>query len=619
MGDRDSRLAQTFAPVAELVRRGEPIDRRWDDGLHLHIGYTNPVLHVYRGDERDAAASLLGGQASVLVAGVSATSGALHEMSRIVLEALTDRFGCALVVELWTAPPEEDEEDDLCLIVPRRGAPDLSMEVLERSLAHSRVNDRPWRVAMELVEAVAPEGQAPIVRPDDAAGVMSLGLRVTAGWTGPEGGIRHPKVLRDMRRGLGRALKEAGYGFARRHARIAAPHYHVLGRGDLHARVVDADREICRIGESYSVLLDVTPVNVSAARAAFHASGRSSIPEFHYRPLRLDTAALKRQLYDVDLDPVEDPALHDLLEAKRQEIDREITLLDNRCRRQFLADSIGLFGGMERDLWKLARSVLDNLAPPDGDDGPLLSPQEFCRRAEEELAWLRARDPSLPSRVRLRPDVAGLLVSQGDLLVADDLHVPDSRVEALLQHEVGTHIVTRHNGCRQPLRQLGIGMAGYEETQEGVAVLAEYLVDGLTPRRLRLLAARVIAVGAVIEDADFVEVYRLLSADHGLAPGAAFGAAMRVVRGGGLTKDAVYLRGFARVLERLASGVQLTELLVGKIALDRWTVIEELRWREILQPAHLAPRYLDDPVARARLQRAAAGLSVPQIAGEMTA
>ena len=66
-----------------------------------------------------------------------------------------------------------------------------------------------------------------------------------------------------------------------------------------------------------------------------------------------------------------------------------------------------------------------------------------------------------------------------------------ARVGASLQHEVGTHLVTYYNGLEQPLRLLHVGLAGYDETQEGLAVLAEYLVGGLSRSRLRTLAERV--------------------------------------------------------------------------------------------------------------------------------
>ena len=80
------------------------------------------------------------------------------------------------------------------------------------------------------------------------------------------------------------------------------------------------------------------------------------------------------------------------------------------------------------------------------------------------------------------------MVSNGNLLIGRKAKIPASRVDALVQHEVGTHLLTYFNGRAQPFQMLYTGLAGYEEMQEGIAVLSEYLVDGLSVPRLRLLA-----------------------------------------------------------------------------------------------------------------------------------
>ncbi len=87
---------------------------------------------------------------------------------------------------------------------------------------------------------------------------------------------------------------------------------------------------------------------------------------------------------------------------------------------------------------------------------------------------------------------AGLMVSGDQLLIGGRTRIPRRRVEALLQHEIGTHLITRYNGHHQPFRQLEVGLAGYDGFQEGLAVLAEYLVGGLSRFRMRVLAARVV-------------------------------------------------------------------------------------------------------------------------------
>ena len=106
------------------------------------------------------------------------------------------------------------------------------------------------------------------------------------------------------------------------------------------------------------------------------------------------------------------------------------------------------------------------------------------------------------------------MVSFGRLLIPEAAAFRADRVEPLLHHEVGTHVVTSQNGARQPLRLLTIGLPGYDETQEGLAVLAEYLTGELDPRRLRVLAARVVAVGKMLDGAGFLEIFESLRAEH---------------------------------------------------------------------------------------------------------
>jgi uncharacterized protein (TIGR02421 family) len=202
------------------------------------------------------------------------------------------------------------------------------------------------------------------------------------------------------------------------------------------------------------------------------------------------------------------------------------------------------------------------------------------------------------------------MVSHGSLLVGRDARIPAARAEALLQHEVGTHIVTYYNGRAQPFKQLYSGLAGYDALQEGLAVFAEFLVGGLNRPRMRLLAARVVAARSIVDGASFVDAFRQLTRDHGFEKKTAFGITMRIFRGGGLTKDAVYLRGLLELLEYLRQDGNLEPLLIGKIATEHVPVIEELRWRRVLLEPPLRPRFLDAPGAAERLKRARNGLSL---------
>lgn len=139
-------------------------------------------------------------------------------------------------------------------------------------------------------------------------------------------------------------------------------------------------------------------------------------------------------------------------------------------------------------------------------------------------------------------------------------------------------------------------------------MFAEHMVGGLDGDRLRLVAARVIAVRRLVEGASFPAVVAELNEHHRLSLRSAFNISVRVYRGGGLTKDAIYLRGVLQLLAHLRNGHKLTPLLVGKVAVAQVGLIEELLRREILHPPVLQPRWLAAPAAVARLERARRGI-----------
>jgi hypothetical protein len=90
---------------------------------------------------------------------------------------------------------------------------------------------------------------------------------------------------------------------------------------------------------------------------------------------------------------------------------------------------------------------------------------------------------------------------------------------------------------------------------------------------------------------------------------------MRAYRAGGMTKDAVYLRGLTRLCEHLATGAGLERLLVGKTTLEDDALIGDLLERGVLSPPPLLPRFLDTDTSRQRLEELRSGTTVRQIGG----
>jgi uncharacterized protein (TIGR02421 family) len=378
------------------------------------------------------------------------------------------------------------------------------------------------------------------------------------------------------------------------------------------APALDIDARLTEIERSVNLLLNVTPLNAAEAWADFERSDFGTAPTLRLRPLDFEPDLVRRSLYELRTEDVTDPALHTLLRAKRDEIARQITALEDRDTSRFVYGGLQLYGTVAPPLARAAEELLD-LIPAQAPSSQTVTAGAFAAAAEAEFERYRAVYPQFPVRVEVRADISDLMVSFGRLLVPESAAFRADRVEPLLHHEVGTHVVTYQNGSRQPLTLLTIGLPGYDETQEGLAVLAEYLTGGLDPRRLRVLAARVVAVGMMLDGASFLDIFESLRADRRIPTRTAWSITTRVVVGGGSVKDAIYLRGITRILDALAEGSTLDVLLIGKLALDHIPLVQDLLDRGVLHPPWIRPRWLDVPGAQERLDRLRAGATVTDL------
>lgn len=390
--------------------------------------------------------------------------------------------------------------------------------------------------------------------------------------------------------------------------------HRAFGRKAFIDAVERADRGMDDVASSFDFLLAVTPINANAAWQDFKANRFARPPRFLYRPLNLLVEREKRRLYSIALDRLEDPVLHQIYRDKRQELDLQLTLIAEREKARFVEFGRALYGAVEPSLLKAASEVLSgtarrapSLAP---DDAEVVDCFHVERRARAMMMSYHQRYDGFDAAIELRDDVpAGLLVSGPRLLISRRTRMMRHRVDALLSHEVGVHLLTYFNGSAQGLRVFRTGLAGYEGMQEGLAVFAEFLAGGFTPERLRLFAARVVGCEMMLAGAPFVESFRHLTREHGFDAETAFGLLLRVYRGGGLAKDAIYLRGLLSLLSHLKGGGALDPFWMGKIAATHFSVMEELGARGLLKPPVLRPLCLETERGRAGLDRARAGLS----------
>jgi uncharacterized protein (TIGR02421 family) len=624
--------------VCDRLEQERPVRRSLPGGGRLHIDRALPFLCVYRepdGNTVGLSSQLIVGEAAHLI--VPGTKEILPQLQQLVAgiaQVMARKFGAFLLLEVWTAPERRASgiaarsvpEPTFRVLSPRLPLDDPTVRALRKALSAIPLRPPPLDVEIDGAGAASPPQLAELLpcTPGTNDGFRVIGIEVQPVYRQARTGTPYPVLFETLQRGLSLAIRQTAYHFAQRHTGHSPPHYHALGRRAVTRAVQEADGALTEIARSFDFLLQVTPVNTERARTQFMHDHAERDPEFDYRPLIVDVSALKRRLYNLPLERLEDPTIAHLLSACRAELSRKLTMLADRNSPRFLYGSLSVYGDVSDALHALACQLLDVVprdaaGDDDDDDAPtrsVVTATGFAAMAEHELARYRASCPDLTTRVHIRSDVAGVLVSDGDLLIGQRFRATRIRATALIQHEIGTHVITHANGVIQPLGQLSTGLAAYEETQEGLAVIAEYLAGALTSSRVRVLAGRVIAVRAMANGAPFVDCYRLLTDQHGLAPSTAFTMCMRVYRSGGLTKDAIYLRGLQDVLTYLRGGGDLDPLLLGKVAISDVPAIEELRWREYLRPPRILPHFLSSPGAHEAMQRLRRSQSLLQLVTE---
>jgi hypothetical protein len=160
--------------------------------------------------------------------------------------------------------------------------------------------------------------------------------------------------------------------------------------------VWEIDRRLASVSHAFDLLLQVTPINAERAWNRFRRSRFERAPIFLYRPRPVDPGEMKRRLYEMQMDRIEDPTLQHLFLAKQMEMDRQLTMLQDLGRPQFLYDSLQLYGTVKDELLATAKDVLARTRPRSRDDMAegFLSAQEFARRAEQEFQPYRREHSS---------------------------------------------------------------------------------------------------------------------------------------------------------------------------------------------------------------------------------
>jgi len=576
---------------------------------YLYLEHDVPFLMIYRHIPNDSGTIRLARTgASYLIVGES-NFEYFHEIVKQLTEKMSKRFGTFILIEIYSGPPESTE---FIIRGPSHKLP-VSLEVLQSEL--EKIQSRKYggktvTAKIEQTKQRAHQREFFSIEEIKEVGGTFIGLEIPPVYRNGNTEV-YPVYFRKFRNGFTQAIHKAVFEFIRVQAFVNLKSYSALGKRKIHQELFKIDKALTEIEDSYQFLLLVAPVNIQSVRQRFFETNFEKVDTFHYRLLPVDPDLLKRKLYDLRIDEIDDPALAFLYEEKREEIDQELTMLKERGSKDFFYRSLRLYKGIEKNVLAEAKLILEKIKEDTHQQEVKdLNAQQFAELAKKEFEYFKTQAADYECGIHIRRDVNIMMVSKGELYIPADYQMTKKEASALIQHEVGTHSLTYYNGSRQPLTQLSQGLAGYDSLQEGLAVMAEYLVGGLTGNRLRTIAGRVIAGEALLDEADFKEVFSLLHHKYGFSKKPAFNITSRIFQAGGFLKDIIYLRGLINLKNYLQKGGEIKPLLAGKYALEHLSLIKDLTDREILIPPVIKPRYMFSEHFEERMSKIRNGISL---------
>jgi uncharacterized protein (TIGR02421 family) len=256
------------------------------------------------------------------------------------------------------------------------------------------------------------------------------------------------------------------------------------------------------------------------------------------------------------------------------------------------------------DLAKHFDQVVSGFAPPlEPVDQPVIP-------AEEAVATLRQRFGEFFGREikvsLVDTGVANATASAEEIKIKRGAMFSARDLRQIEFHEGHVHMATALNGRAQPVTPfVGSPSPRTTSTQEGLAVLTEFLTRSTSLPRIRRLSDRTLAIQMAEDGADFLDLYRFFQG-RGLDDETAFDNARRVCRGGlveggaPFTKDVCYLDGLLRVTNflRIALVKGQTEfvrlLFAGKLAVEDVPLFGRLLREGLVSEPRFVPEWAQD-------------------------
>lgn len=333
------------------------------------------------------------------------------------------------------------------------------------------------------------------------------------------------------------------------------------------------DFNLNQLVQKIELLNYINPINIEQEKRRFFASKYNENPNFRYRKIDFNAHKLQQELFTQDIDSVKDEESRAFFREVIYDYSGLIQCIETiGQQRKFYYNALKSFGTpTEKDVENAQFILHFKDEEYDSEMFPVFSADEA---GDYFLEFTKAYDFQFNIRHSTKISAAAMVQNNTQTLILKKNHrFSPNQLKVLANHEIGVHLVTTFNGLNQALKIFHNGFPNNVETQEGLAVFSEYMSGCLTLYRLKELSYRVMAADSLRKGFNFCDTFDLLHNQYKLNREEAYNITLRAHRGGGFTKDYMYLTGLKKIYDAFQNGMDLDMLLGGKVSLEHSHIV----------------------------------------------
>ncbi|MCK4663222.1 MAG: flavohemoglobin expression-modulating QEGLA motif protein [Bacteroidales bacterium] len=423
---------------------------------------------------------------------------------------------------------------------------------------------------------------------------LVLATEVKKIYCNEETGDSFPEVISALKDNLKKAALNNAIYFANQLTNLKVKKKQKLLSSKLDEAIIKADKMLYNLAKDFEFLHNINPINFEEEKKRFFASKFiNTTPTFKYSELAINAFDFKKKLYSIPVEKIKDINIQNLYKDVITSFANKIDLLSSRGNHNFLYYSLRYFGEPNENDVANAEFLLHCPKIITKNNATKLSVEQ-ARKILLETADQYGFKCNIEYSNNI-PANALVLNNKKTLLLKKNAKFTLASVKILRNHEIGVHMLTTINANAQPLRIFQLGLPNNTLTQEGLAILSEHLSGSLNLKRLKEIALRIIAIKLMLKGTDFRKTFLYLVEEYKMDFNSAFSLTTRVYRGGGFTKDFLYLRGFRDLLKYYKSGESLDNLLIGKTSIKYISTINEMIERKLILPPKFKTFAFENP------------------------